>query len=84
MVARITDNDLKIRHSVLHDVLAVLGYVPNDSSIRTIMEVQRRVSDAVARGDMVIDSEGHYRITRKAHERQVARNRAQTRSQVVG
>ena len=79
MSNRLTEQDLKIRHSTLHIVLAALGYVDDDSSASTIWRLQRRVNKAVAAGRIAIDSRGHYRITREFYDRQVQRNGAQSR-----
>jgi hypothetical protein len=79
MVARITDDDLKIRHTTVHVLLAALGCIPDDSSPSTIWKVQRWVNKAVAAGRMAIDSEGHYRITREFKELMVQRNAQHTR-----
>jgi len=79
-MTRLTDEDLKIRHSTVHFLLAALGYIPDDSSASTIWEVQRRVKEAVAAGRIAIDSEGHYRITNEYADRQRARNQSHTRA----
>jgi hypothetical protein len=79
MAARLTDDELKIRHSTLHVVLAALGYVNDDSSKSTIMDVQRRFNAAVAEGRMAKDGEGQYRLTREYYDRQVKRNGEQSR-----
>jgi hypothetical protein len=78
-MARITDDDLKIRHTTVDLLLVALGYVSGDSSKGTIMEVQKRVNKAVERGDFVINSTGYYRITAKLYHQQLSRNYAQTR-----
>ena len=83
MAARLTDEDLKIRHSTLHFVLAALGYIDDDSSASTIWRVQERVKKAVDAGYMAIDSQGHYRVTREYAERQTKRNRTQSRTRAA-
>jgi len=80
MASRITADDLKIRHTTLHLVLAALGYISDDSSKATIMDVQRRFDEAVAAGRMANDGNGHYRVTQAYKDRQVQRNREQSRS----
>jgi hypothetical protein len=79
-MSRITDEDLEIRHSVLHAVLAALGYVPDDASASTIWQVQQCVNTAVAAGRMQINSRGHYTLTREYYTGQVTKNRNQPRS----
>ena len=79
MTTRLTEDDLKIRHTTLHILLAALGYVPDDSSPDTIWRVQQRVNKAVEEGKMAIDSRGHYRVTQEWKDEMVRRNREQPR-----
>jgi hypothetical protein len=80
MSKRITDEDLKMRHAVMHAMLAALGYISDDASIATAMEVQRRFDDAVANGRMALNGRGHYTVTREYYDRQVRRTIAWSRS----
>jgi hypothetical protein len=78
MSTSITDDDLQIRHTTLHLVLAALGYISDDSSHATIRQVQARFDEAVAGGRMVRNS-GHYAVTRAYYEQQKKRNAEQSR-----
>jgi proteasome assembly chaperone (PAC2) family protein len=79
MTTRLTDEDLKIRHSAIQVLLVALGYVADDSAATTVLDVQRRLNKAVDEGHMAKDAEGHYRLTREFYDRQVKRNGAQPR-----
>jgi hypothetical protein len=79
MPRRLTDDDLKIRHSALHAWLAVLGFVPDDASKDTCWRIQERALAAIERGDVIRDDTGHYRLSRERYDLQVARNVAQPR-----
>src|SRR6188768_714717 len=61
---RITDQELMIRNSVIHALLAALGYLPADGSAANVWEVDRRIKAAVADGTMVHPSLGLYGVSR--------------------
>jgi hypothetical protein len=74
---RLTDEDLKTRHSALCAWLAVLGYIPDSMSAAAIRgDVMTRVRRVVERGDVAWPEERHYELTRAAYERLKAKNAA--------
>jgi hypothetical protein len=79
MTSRISDDDLKIRHTTVDLLIAALEYVPDDSSKKTVMGIQKRINKAVEQGRMAIDSRGHYRITQEWKDIMTERNRNQSR-----
>ena len=76
---RISDNDLKIRHSALYGWLCALGLVDDDGSKRAVYQMMNRVNRAVEAGHMFIDSRGHYRLSREYHRMLGRRNHEQPR-----
>ena len=74
---RLTDEDLKTRHSALCAWLAVLGYILDCMSVAAIRgDVMTRVRRAVERGDVAWPEERHYELTRATYERLTANNAA--------
>jgi len=80
MAKRLTDQDYKIRHSMIHWVVCALGYCPDDMSKDSIMDVQRRFNAACEAGRMTKDATGHYRVTKEYADLLRQRNNEQSSS----
>jgi hypothetical protein len=77
---RLTDDDLKIRHSTIHVLMAALGFVTDDASCGTIWQVQSRIQKAVDEGRLIKLGTGEYQISREYFDGQRQKNMDQPRS----
>jgi hypothetical protein len=80
MSKRLTDEELKFRHSLMHDVITALEFAANDGSGAVARKIQARFNKAVAAGRMTQISRGVYAITREYHDEMSRKNSAQPRS----